>query len=256
MQNQKQNSSSPTLTLWFDDEDFEYPKLEPAKIKRDWLDNTFNKIGYTCTPLSEGTSNGWEIRLPQDVIVKWDGESEGIDGENANHVEIISGSRFNNKRIATNESGVGQITFTFNVYPETDPDHYITISGPQNYIFQDAYPLTTLWRTDYYNYNTLMTSWKILTKDKEIVFPKGMPIAFIQIHKKDVMESAQIIARHITDEKKEKSIQYTELRTKHFMENGQYDFPQFYKKGIGPSGNKISEGATKISLQKVKYIND
>jgi len=250
------SKNNPKITFWVENSNINFPVIEQAKVRRDWLDKTYNKIGYICTPLSSANVHGWEIKLPQDVIVTWDGKSEGLDGESGEHVKIISGEFYDGLKIASNETGVGQITFILNVIAETDKDHYIMLSGPPNYIFTDAQPLTTLWRTDYYVYQTLMISWKITSENKEILFPKDMPIAFITIYPKNLLESTDVFVKPITKKMLNDSIKYHNNRYKHFNDNGAYSFPQFYKKGIGPNNTKIFEGQKTIKLKPIKNIDN
>ena len=191
----------PKIIFWSQNVKTEYPKIEPAEINRDWMDKSYNKLAYICTPLVAANSNGWEIKLPQDVVVKWNGISEGIEGEMQNNVQILSGEFYNNVKIATTETGVGSITFTFHLVPQTDPDHYLIISGPPNYIFKWAEPLTGLLRTDQFMDHPLQITWKINTSDEEIIFPKGMPICFITIHKKNIVEQTEVEIRQVNKEK-------------------------------------------------------
>lgn len=245
---------NPKIIFWSDNVNLEYPKIEPAEIKREWMDKTYKKLAYLCTPLVGAISNGWEIKLPQDVVVRWNGISEGIEGEDSNNVKIISGEFYNNIKIATAETGVGAVTFTFNLVAETDPDHYLIVSGPPNYMFKDAQPLTGLLRTDQFMEHPLQASWKINTESKDIVFPKGMPVCFITIHKKNIVEQTEVEVRQVTEEKNNRLNKYSKLRSNHFLENGPYSYPNFYKKGIDESGEKTQESIKRIILKKVKYI--
>jgi hypothetical protein len=245
---------NPKIIFWSNNVNLEYPKIEPAEIKREWMDKTYKKLAYLCTPLVGAISNGWEIKLPQDVVVRWNGISEGIEGENSNNVEIISGDFYNNIKIATAETGVGAVTFIFNLVAETDPDHYLIVSGPPNYMFKDAQPLTGLLRTDQFMEHPLQASWKINTENKDIVFPKGMPVCFITIHKKNIAEQTDVEIRQVTEEKNNRLNKYAKFRSNHFLKNGPYAYPNFYKKGIDESGEKTQESIKRIILKKVKYI--
>jgi len=249
------SSNDPKIIFWIENNSIDFPIIEQSKVKRDWMDSTYNKIAYICTPISSANVHGWEIRLPHDVIVKWDGISEGIDGEDSSHVEVLSGGTYNGIKLASNEAGVGQVSFMLNTIVETDPDHYIILSGSPNFLFPDATPLTSLWRTDYYTYQTLMISWKITSANKEIIFPKDMPIAFITIYPKNLLESTEVTVKPITEKMSNDSARYHSNRYKHFEDNGPYSFPQFYKKGIGPDNEKIFEGQKTIKLKPINYIN-
>jgi hypothetical protein len=249
-------SDSPKIIFWSENINLEYPKIEPAEIKRDWMDKSYKKLAYRCTPLVGAMSDGWEIKLPQDVIVRWNGKSEGIEGESQNNVEIISGQFYDNIKIVTTETGVGSITFMFYLVAETDPDHYLIVSGPPNYIFKDAEPLTGLLRTDQFMEHPLQASWKLNTIDKDIVFPKGMPICFISIHKKNITEQTEVEVRQLDEKTKNRFEKYAKMRSDHFEKNGPYSYPNFYKKGIDESGEKTQKSIKRIILKKVKYVRE
>jgi len=214
------------------------------------MDKTYNKIAYLCTPMINANSHGWVIELPQDVVVKWNGISEGLDGESVNNIEIVSGENYNGFQLATKDSpGAGAISFLLNVFVKTSKKHYLVVTGQPNFMFQDASPITTLIRSDFYDYQELTTAWKINAKDKEVVFPKGMPIAFIYIYPKNLIEHTNVSIQPVTNKINKNSILYLKKRSKHFQENGIYKFPQFYKNGIGPNGEKFLKSPLKISVK-------
>lgn len=247
---------SPHIKFW-KIEDIDFPKISQSKLKKDWMDKTYNKLAYLCTPLSNATVHGWEVRLPHDVKVIWDGKWEGIDGEDSSHVKILAGEEYKNKIIATNHAGVAQISFFLNVYVETDPDHYLLFSGPPNYIFEDAYPLNFLWRSDFYNYQEVSFSWKILTPNKEIIFPKDMPIAFFTIYPKNLLESTEIEIDMLSNNLniQENVTRYSEKRSE-LSKDDPYKFPQLYKHGIGPNDEKFLDKPWKIVLKDPKIISN
>jgi len=247
--------SSPKIIFWIDKINDSYPKIEPASIRREWMDKTYNKLAYMCTPLLDAMSDGWEVKLPQDVIVKWNGLSEGLDGERQDNISIISGEFYGDIKIVSTDTGVGAVTFVLGLIAETDKDHYLKISGPPNYIFKDAEPLTGLLRSDRFMDHPLQVTWKINNPDKEILFPKGMPICFISIHKKNTTEFTEVEIREIDENKGSKLLKYTKMRSSYFNKNGPYSFPQFYKNGIDQDGQKDSEIIKKIKLKKIKYHN-
>ncbi len=248
--------SKPKIIFWTNDIDAPYPKIEPASIRREWMDKTHNKLAYKCTPLLDAMSNGWEIKLPQDVIVSWDGVSEGIDGEDPNHISILSGEFYKGIKLVSKDTGVGAITFVFGLIAETDDDHYLTISGPPNYIFKDAQALTGLLRSNRFMDHPLQVTWKINTANKEILFPKGMPLCFISIHKKNTTELTDVEIKYADKEKRESFEKYTNKRSQHFGDNGQYAWPQFYKNGIDYNGDKVDKTITKRILKPIKYTKD
>jgi hypothetical protein len=250
------SDASPKIIFWSEDINASYPKIEPASANRDWMHKTYNKLAYKCTPLLEAMLNGWEIKLPQDVIVRWNGLSEGIAGENPDNVSIISGEFYEDIKIVSLDAGIGTVTFLFNLIAETDEDHYLTISGPPNYIFKDAEPLTGLLRSSRFTDHPLQLTWKITSPNTEIIFPKGMPICFISMHKRNLMESTDIEIKQIDKDKDNKFIKYTKMRSSYFKDHESYEFPQFYKNGINENGEKVLNSIKKIVLKPIKYIKD
>ena len=245
--------TSPYIKIW-KTSNSDYPIIDAASIKRDFLDKTFNKIGYSCAPLTLANQHGWWFTLPQDVVVIWDGLREGIDGEDGGHVRIVEGEYYNGLRIVTNESGVGQVTFLFHCTIETDPDHYLIFSGPPNYFHDDAKPLEAVWRSDFFNYESVSFNWIPTTKNKEIVFPKGMPVLFIKNYPKGLIDDTEVIVDQMENSQPLKNDfkRYIAQRNEWFADKGPYDFRNFYRKGIGPDYRKVTEKPLKISHKKIK----
>lgn len=242
--------SSPYIKLWKIHQDTDYPIIVPGSVKRDWMDKTYNKIAYYCAPIGNANMHGWELRLTHDVLVKWQGTIDG-DVEQNPKVDILSGEYYNGRKTVTIESGVGQVSFLFRMTAETDPDHYIILSGPPNYLFPDAEPLTAIFRTDFCNYQELSLAWKLTTENKEILFPKDMPVAFLTIYPKNLLESTEITIHNFNENKelKDNVRKYQEKRSEHFQKNGIYDFPLLYRHGIGPNGEKFLDKPFKPTLK-------
>jgi hypothetical protein len=248
------NNGDPRITIWKRNYEVDYPIVKQGSARRDWMDKTFNKLAYYCSPMTTSNLHGWEFRLPQDIVVKWDGVWEGQDGEDPSHIQLISGSEYQGLKIATNESGVAQVSFQFNCWVETDPDHYIKLHGPPNYMFPDAEPLSVLWRSDFFNYEGLSLAWKVLTPNKEVVFPKDMPVAFMTIHSKDLHEETSISFKNIQDNPTlfNNFKKYINKRAEFFQEGGPYACPQLYKHGIGPNDEKFLDKPFRPSLKEPK----
>jgi hypothetical protein len=242
----------PYIKIWKQDSSIDYPIIEPAKVQRDILDNTYNKIGYSCTPITLANQHGWWFLLPQDVVIEWNGIRDGLDGEDPNNIRIIEGEYYNGFRIATTESGVGQLTFLLNCSIETDSDHYTIVSGPPNFFHEDAKPLEVVWRSDFFNYHEVSFNWIITTKDKRITFPKGMPIAFIKNYPKDLLNNTDILVSNLSDnpQLKEDTRNYVLQRNEWFKDKDQYSFRYWYRRAIGPRYKKMTNSPISINLKQ------
>lgn len=247
-------SGLPYIKIWKKDMSLDFPEIRHGSIKRDWMDKTYKRLAYFCPPMTQANVHGWEFLLPHDVVVRWDGVSEGFDGEDPSHLTLISGDSVGDLKIVTTESGVGQLTFHFHVTVETDPDHYLIISGPPNYMFPDAEPLNVIWRSDFFKYHELTFAWKMTTKDKDVVFPKGMPIAFMINYPKGLLESTEISIHDIKQNKElEEDIhKYIKKRSKLSQDLGQYNWAQLYRNGIGPNDEEYLDKPFKPKPQNPK----
>lgn len=242
--------NSPYIKIW-KYKNIDYPIVEPASIKREFLDNTYNKIGYRCTPITLANQHGWWFKLPQDVVIRWNGKRFGIDGEDMNNVQILSGEFFEGYKIVTTESGVGQITFKLNCNIETDPDHYLIFSGPPNFFHDDAKPLEAIWRSDFFNYHEITFNWIPTTPHKDILFPKGMPVLFIKNYPKNLLNETNFYIEDISNNKNlmDESDQYAMQRVEWFKNHDAYDFRNFYRHGIGPGYKKLLDSPIKMNLK-------
>lgn len=244
--------NSPYIKIW-KDLNVDYPIVEPAKVRRDFLDKTHNHVGYYCSPLTLANQHGWWFLLPQDVTVIWDGLRDGLDGEDPGHVQIISGQYYNGLKIASNDTGAGQISFLLNCNIETDPDHYLIFSGPPNYFFDEASPLEVIWRSDFYNYHSVSFNWRINIPNKEVVFPKGMPILFIKNYPINLINETSFIIDRIENsmDLKSKTMEYINQRNEWFLNNKPQTYPQFYKRGVGPGNEKLIENPVGVRHKKI-----
>ena len=83
------------------------PEIQQSRLMRGWMDDTYNKHAYRCLPLSMANVNGWEILLPCDVVVKWDG------GDTV--PTLVSGGEYNNRMVADCNK-IGMVDFPLEPY--------------------------------------------------------------------------------------------------------------------------------------------
>jgi hypothetical protein len=242
------------IKVWQHVGSVDYPIIQPAKIQREILDKTYNKVGYSCTPVTVANQHGWWFLLPQDVVVEWNGLREGIEGERSDNIKILEGEYFQGLRIATTESGVGQLSFFLNCSIETDEDHYIIISGPPNYFHEDAKPLEVVWRSDFFNYHEVTFNWIITSKNKKVTFAKGTPIAFIKNYPKALLNQTDFFIADLDDNKqlKEDTKAYTQQRVDWPKNNDPNKFRYWYRRAIGPGYKKMTEDQIMLNLKEPK----
>lgn len=64
--------------------------IKQTRIKRDWMENTWEKHAYKCFPVSLANTIGYELSLPIDVSFIWD----GVNDASAEHIKVLSGEEF------------------------------------------------------------------------------------------------------------------------------------------------------------------
>ena len=78
--------------------------IEPAQVRRDWMDKTINRSAYRCLPLNIANSHGWVILNTAPIVAEWSGE-EGVD---AISIQSLDG---NGSLTAASIFGSGVLTF-------------------------------------------------------------------------------------------------------------------------------------------------
>ena len=148
------------------------PVIKQSRLKRDWMDETYNKHAYRCLPLSEANVNGWEMQLQQDVVVEWEGGN--------NVPKVLKGEFFEGRAIVI-PSIIGIMSFVTGWAVNTEEGYDTFVSGSPNYFVDGASPLTasipSSWWPDEFNMN-----WKITKIGKPVLFEQGMPFVFFNIY--------------------------------------------------------------------------
>ena len=174
------------------------PQITQCRPRREWMDATYKKHAYKCLPLTAANVNGWELRLQQDVVVKWDGGNtvpKVLSGEKITHT-LENGHEY--ERDVVVPSIISIMSFTVGWAINTPPGHSVWISGAPNHFVDGAVPLTAMvpgWWPDEVNMNWMMT-----TPGKEVTFPEGMPFMFFQIVEDDFQSDMELDVKNIWDD--------------------------------------------------------
>lgn len=199
--------------------------------------------------MSSANRHGWEILMPHDVEIIWD----GISDSSSEHVKILKGESFTSgQRFAHTGTGNSTITFCLNALLETDDNHYSLLSGSPNYFLDGVKPMNGLIRSDWYHFNPIEFSWKVTTPNKKIVFEKDQPFLFLTNYPKNLINKTDFIVTKATSEEVERMSQYGKDRQKFYEDHKKWT--HWYRDGIeGNSGNSFA-GAEKIIPQEPRYI--
>jgi len=217
------------------------PLIKQSRIKRDWMDQTYNKHAYQCLPLSVANVSGWELILEQDVVVQWDG---------GNTVpKVLKGETYNNRQL-TQPSIIGIMSFTVGWAFHTEEGYSTWISGSPNYFVDGAVPLSasipSYWWPDEFNMN-----WKITKIGEPVIFPAGMPFMFFNIYPNSLLEEVEFETKNIWDDKDlmNQRMSYGNAKMKKNKEEP-WTWMKGIKTGLNEKGERI--GPTFEGLSKLK----
>ena len=149
------------------------PQIYQSSSKRDWMDASTNKHPYHCIPIVRANSHGWELRMPQDLTVIWDG-NESPEG-----LQIIDGEYEPNTGypLAASLVGHGVLTFYCWYLIKTPEPYNLYVSGAPNKYVKGAAPVTGVVETHWSPY-TFTMNWKIRYKNRPVTFKKDDPFVF------------------------------------------------------------------------------
>ena len=109
------------------------PEIRQSRLKRDWMDDTYNKHAYQCLPMTVANVSGWELVLQQDVVVEWDGGN--------NPPKVLEGEFLNSRAIVI-PSIIGIMSFSTGWAFGTEDGYSTYITGSPNYFVDGAVPLS------------------------------------------------------------------------------------------------------------------
>lgn len=149
------------------------PKIVPGEPARGWMDDTVNRFAYRCTPLAIANCSGWEILLPQNLSLHWNGGPQKTD-------LLVVGDDPNASvaHIAVSAFGHGVITFHPGYLFRTSPGWALSVRGAPNVIKDGIAPLEGLVETDWLPF-TFTMNWK-MTRPGTVYFKKDEPFCFLQ----------------------------------------------------------------------------
>ena len=211
------------------------PEIRQSRIKREWMDNTYNKHAYQCLPMTYANVYGWELILPQDVVAQWDG---------GNTVpKILEGAEYKGRQIAYGGI-IGMVSFSTGWAFGTEDGHETFIGGSPNYMVDGAFPLSAIipssWWPDEFQMN-----WMINKIGEPVVFEAGMPFMFFNIFDSTVTNDVQFKVENLWDkpELMNSRQKYGDMKMKNNQENP-WTWTKGIRTGLDADGNRIGPSFT------------
>jgi hypothetical protein len=220
--------------------DFEYFKIEPLKIKREWMDKTFNKFSYKCIPINVANQNGWQVLSPIEFCANWNGGDSLKDVERHYHEET-------NIDFASSHFGNGILTIDMDFIIKTPKNISTHVRGIPNFPIDGMYPLEGVIETDWLPF-TFTFNYKF-TRPGEVVFQKGQPLFSFFPIKRGYIEKFNINRFNINKDEEVLSKYFSFKKSRQeglsATKSGDKNIQGFYSKGYLPEFGKISDSPQK-----------
>lgn len=140
-------------------------RLEPAPVRRPWMEESWERFAYRCLPLLIANSSAWHVIPGITTEVTWDG-GKGADALTVRHLD---GADF-----AVSMFGDGIVTFHVPYLIRTPPGWNTLVRGPVNWPRDGVAPLEGIVETDWTT-ATFTMNWK-LTRPGTVEFAAGDPV--------------------------------------------------------------------------------
>ena len=209
--------------------------INQLPIKRDWMENTFQKHAYNCFPVTLTNGLGWGISFPEDIVFKWDGISD-TSGE---HVKVVTGHEY-----VYTERANATISFKTGLVFETDDNLSILHMPTPNLFIHGITPFTTLTSTSFFK-GELPSAAKILIPNKEIIIKANTPYATILPISLSNLQNSTIKLYESHEVPNKFFPDLTGYSEAVYELNKKGKWSNFYRDGVDHKGNKLGSHEVK-----------
>lgn len=158
-------------------------------VKRDWMEQTYDRHAYNCFPVTITNSLGWGLSFPEDISFVWD----GISDSSPFHVKVLSGEKY----VFTTRSNA-TISFNTNINFNTEENLSLLVMPPNNYFIQGASCFTTLISSSFFS-GQLPVVWRITEPYKVITIKAGDPVCTILPISVSSLQNSEIVFNNKKD---------------------------------------------------------
>lgn len=162
--------------------------ISQSPVKRDWMENTYDRHAYNCFPVTVTNSLGWSISFPEEISFIWD----GISDSSPDHVKVLSGEKYVSTRRAN-----GTISFNSGFGFKTEDNLSLLCIPTPNLFIRGAQCFTTLISTSFFH-GDFPIVWKITEPMLKIVIPANTPVANIIPISLTELQNSEINFEHVS----------------------------------------------------------
>ena len=219
--------------------------LEPAPLKREWMDATPDGFARRCLPLLIANQSGWVIRSRYAFTATW----EGAEPASSLRVDYDEPDA---SRTATSHFGSGILTFHVPWLFRTTQGWNLLVRGPANAPKDGATALEGVVETDW-AVATFTMNWKLTRPGLPVRFDAGEPVCMIVPQERGVLERFRCAVREPDAELSE---QYRAWARSRSVFNGgpreAKDWQRDYMRGSSPGGASATEHQTQLRLNEFR----
>ena len=218
-----------------------HANLSQMSLKRDWMDDTFDKHAYRCFPVTLANGMGWGISFPEDISFIWD----GITDTSPNHIKILKGEKYCSL-------GRGNATLSFNtdLYFRTDKGTSLLHMPVPNQFIDGIQAYTTIISTSFFN-SPFPCAIRLTSPNKIITIKANQPIAcIVPLSISDINESS-ITFENISNFKPAVASEIINTSPRQLVKGLWTDY---YRDAVDHLGNKI--GSYEVKSIKLNTIEN
>ena len=221
-------------------------RVEPAGLKRKWMDQTEDEYAYRCLPLNIANQHGWSVYPNSDIILKCE---ENTDCSK-DHVKVLR----DKDGLAMSHFGFDTFTFTLPFLVRTPPGYSLWISGAPNHKMSGCQALTGIYETDWAPYSFTM-NWVFTSYNQNVVFTPNDPLVFFFPIKREDITHFELSKKYIAEDEEtfEHYKKWSDMRSEFNADDSRKpeEWMKHYFRGKYPDGSKcpIHDHTTKIKLR-------
>jgi hypothetical protein len=225
-------------------------EIRQSRLKRDWMDRTYKKHAYQCPPVTTANVYGWEMILPEDLVVIWDGTPSPA--------RILKGGISNGFHFA--HSNIHEmISIATGWAINTEEGYSLWTTGSPNYYIDGASPMTASIPSSWWP-DEVQTNWVIHKISEPVFFPKGSPFLFFTIYPTDLLPNVtfEVVNRSDNKQLEESRKKYNDLKIQNSLDKP-WTWTRGMKSGLDADGNKIGPsyiGVPKLSEPDLPWHQD
>jgi hypothetical protein len=156
-------------------------QVEPARVRREWMEQTVGKFATRCLPMMIANQAGWVILNRQRVRLTWNGGPEAADV----CVEYPEGPA--QRASVVSHFGTGIVTWINGLLFRTPSEFDLYVRGPTSVPKDGIYALDGIVETDW-SFAPFTMNWQLLRPRETVTFDEAEPIAMISPQRKNDLE--------------------------------------------------------------------